>query len=82
MRHLRDDIKDKLRPVFMLLPNKDAENFIQEVIKEWGEKRAFYMDFHSNFSDLIEQNTFIYSLLSGYKKINLIPIVSVTKSRK
>nr|WP_242947624.1 beta family protein [Desulfosporosinus lacus] len=82
MRHLREDIKDKLCPVFMVLPNNEAENFIQEVIHEWGENRAFYMDFHSSFSDFIEQNTFISSLLSGDQKIAPIPIVSPNKNEE
>lgn len=79
IQQLTGEIKDKIRPLFVILPDKEADTFIAEVIKVWGRDRPFYMDFHPNFlEDDLAINDFLKSLFEEMEgsKIQFIPVLS------
>ncbi|MFZ5968394.1 MAG: beta family protein [Bacillota bacterium] len=79
VRNLDTPTKDKIIPVFNVMPTEEAEQFIVDIKKNWGTSRPFFFDFHQNFIEKKESfvNPFINKLisLSTQENLSILPIV-------
>ncbi|KYH30708.1 beta family protein [Neomoorella mulderi] len=62
LRRLSDEAKNNLCPVLNIMKETKPDSFASEIIKNWGEGRRFYLDFHPTFRD--DLNDFMEAALT------------------
>ncbi|MDK2888326.1 MAG: hypothetical protein PWP72_1204 [Thermoanaerobacter sp.] len=79
LRWLSDEIKDKICPVINIMKNTEPDSFVAEIVKNWGEKRWFYLDFHPSFEG--DLSDFLEAMLAEPEslKLAIVPVISPDK---
>lgn len=79
LRRLSDEAKNNLCPVLNIMKETKPDSFASEIIKNWGEGRRFYLDFHPTFRD--DLNDFMEAVLTEPEssKLAIIPVISASK---
>lgn len=82
LRNLSDEIKNKIKPMFVIVGDINPDNFGKEIVKNYGSELPFYLDFHPN---LVERNPIfvddaITKIVTDLDlNIFLIPVISLNK---
>ncbi|MCG0278210.1 MAG: beta family protein [Thermanaeromonas sp.] len=79
LRWLSEEVKNNICPVINVMKDTKPDSFASEVIKNWGEGRQFYLDFHPTFPD--DLNDFVEAVLAEPEssRLAIIPVISASK---
>lgn len=82
LRWLSDETKNNLCPVLNVMKDTEPDSFASEVIKNWGEGRSFYLDFHPTFEE--DLGDFVEAVLAEPEgsKLAIIPVISASKPKE